>query len=284
MSALEATAPPTSPVATPLRLIIVEDDIAIYQTLKSLLQLRFPEILLVGHCETVREVASLVEALAPDILLMDIELKDGTAFEGLASVTRRSFDTIVMTAQRHIHFAQEAIRLGASDYLLKPFDTDDVIRAIENVVKQRLEAQLALQAPSTHRTSGSHQELHREPHREFHREPHREMHHERRVILTTNDKTTHVIECNNIVRLEASGKHTFVHLWDHSKLLVLQTLEKTAELVPHDQFYRVHRSHVINLERLHYARNGFAFLTNGDRVDVSSRIWTQFLKDVREFS
>jgi DNA-binding LytR/AlgR family response regulator len=307
-----------------IRLIIVEDDIDIYQLLKSFLRLRFPDILLVGHCETVEEVTNLVSSQAPDVLFLDIELKDGTAFEGLANVANKSFDIIVMTAQSQFHFAQEALRLGAADYLLKPFDTEKVFETLTRVVAKRKQQQResqkpvsmsfanhsmdyeylpvqAMQQPASpamntapHPTlypvtrSTAHSVAHSTAHSAIHPATpsttslHLSAPSERRVVLTTQDKTVHVIECKDIVRLEAAGKHTTVHLLNHAKLYLAQTLEKASELVPAETFYRVHRSHVINLECLQSAKNGFAFLTNGDRVDVSSRVWSQFLKEIRQ--
>ncbi len=282
------------------RLIIIEDDISIYQLLKSFLHLRFPEILIVGHCETVHEVSSLVSTQNPDILLMDIALQDGTAFEGLAAISNRGFDIIVMTAQAEFYFAQEAIRHGAADYLLKPFDPHQVTKAIEKVLAKRSQSAAQISTDTVQQASATPVEpsqmtslssglLSGQPKQTLPSSlayTQNNTASERRIVVTTHDgtKTTHVLECSSIVRLDAAGKHTFVHLLNHNKLLIPQTLEKAADMLPADMFYRVHRSHIINLGCLKYARDGFAFLANGDRVDVSSRIWVQFLRHIRQIS
>ena len=103
------------------RVIIVEDDIIIYKSIKSIISKRFPSVRIVGHCESVQEVIHLVGKEKPDIVLLDIHVRGGTSFQGLAAIPERNFDIIVMSAQAEFRFAQEAIRYGASEYLVKPF-------------------------------------------------------------------------------------------------------------------------------------------------------------------
>lgn len=119
------------------RLVIVEDDTMIYKTLKHIIGRHFPNVHIVGHCVSVVEFVSLVGAEKPDIVLLDIQLRGGTSFQGLAELQERNFDSIVMSAQAQFHYAQEAMRYGASEYLVKPFLPEDLIVALEVVIAKR---------------------------------------------------------------------------------------------------------------------------------------------------
>jgi two-component system LytT family response regulator len=124
----------------PLRLVIVEDDLVHYRILKRIVNTQFPHLSIVGHCESVQELKTHIAGGKPDILLMDIQVRGGTAFEALKDLAECCFDTIVLSAQHDFRYAQEALRLGASDYIPKPYNAEDVIAALQKVIAKRTSA------------------------------------------------------------------------------------------------------------------------------------------------
>ena len=117
--------------APPLRLVIVEDDLDHYKILKRIVSTQFPHLSIVGHCESVQELRAHIASEKPDIVLLDIQVRGGCALETLATMTERHFDFIVISAQRQFRYAQEAIRLGATHYLPKPYKRHDLVTALQ---------------------------------------------------------------------------------------------------------------------------------------------------------
>jgi YesN/AraC family two-component response regulator len=131
------------------RLIIVEDDFVIYKTLKFIITKHFPMIRIVGHCESVEEVVTLVGMEKPDIVLLDIQLRGGTSFQALETLQNEEFAIIVMSAQADFYFAQEAMKFGASKYLVKPFEPEQMLEALEYVIAKRRRKTQAQHANTT---------------------------------------------------------------------------------------------------------------------------------------
>lgn len=120
----------------PLRLIIAEDDILHYKMLKRIVQAEFPHLRIVGHCASVQELGECILAETPDILLADVQIHGGTVFDALRKVEENpdSCHTIILSAQSDFRYTQAALRLGATDYLTKPYNAEDVIVALQKVI------------------------------------------------------------------------------------------------------------------------------------------------------
>src|SRR5688500_12697155 len=121
---------PVSNPSSPLRVLIVEDQIAIRQDLEDFLQQQ-PGITVVGACGSVNNARTMIHFELPDLVLLDIQLPDGTGFDLLDHTFPAYTKVIFLTA--HQEYAIRAIRLGAIDYLLKPFDEQELREALQRV-------------------------------------------------------------------------------------------------------------------------------------------------------
>ena len=123
-----------------MRVLIVEDDVAIRKGLESAVRDLGSQPKSVG---TVGEAGRVVEEFDPEVLIVDVHLPDGDGIEVLraAREAKPDRDGIVLTGQASIDSAVEALRAGASDYLMKP------LRAAQlEVVFQRLAARRTLES------------------------------------------------------------------------------------------------------------------------------------------
>src|SRR5271170_3103371 len=127
------TLTPSSEMSTPFQVLVVEDDPVIQQLLRSF----FPEALYrLSIAGTGQKALDLLEAFPFDLLLCDLRLPDLHGMEVLRRV-KKKFQTlpfIVMTADQSPSFAVEALKMGAEDYLLKPFDTKALFHAVETAL------------------------------------------------------------------------------------------------------------------------------------------------------
>ena len=206
-----------------LRIFLVDDEPPCREALRAFLQAGCPEAVLVGEAASVTEAAALLPEAAPDLLLLDVQLVDGTGFDLLDRFPKPGFRVIFTTA--FDEFALRAFKYSAVDYLLKPVDPEDLIAAVRRAelpgdpaVYQRQLEQLR------HNTAT----------RTFDR-----------ITLNTGDGLLFT-RPDEMVRLEARGNYTLVFLENGERHLAAQPLIVFEEILPCPPFFRAHQSHLVN--------------------------------------
>ncbi|HLB01936.1 MAG TPA: sigma-54 dependent transcriptional regulator [Nitrospiria bacterium] len=114
------------------RILIVDDEVSVRESLRFILKDQYKILL----AETAREALTLFEREGPHLILLDIILPE---MDGIAVLKRiRELDTtipiIMLTATRMVKTAVEAMKLGATDYLSKPFDIEELKLVIEKAI------------------------------------------------------------------------------------------------------------------------------------------------------
>ena len=116
------------------RLLIIEDDHFMAHLAHQIITQSFDNITVLGICNSIYEAKKKIEIVHPDILLLDVELSDGKAFDLLRSINCKNIKIIFMSA--HEEYALEAISFSAIDFITKPFDVNDLIGAIEKAQEE----------------------------------------------------------------------------------------------------------------------------------------------------
>lgn len=231
-----------------LKAVIIDDIELACQTLKKDLALYCPEVTVIGEADGVVSGARLLKTVKPNVLFLDIELKDGVGFDLLEILDDISFKIIFTTAS-DAH-AIKAFRHAAVDYLLKPIDPDELKVAIEKVKQgfsQNAQFSVLLENNKNKVTT--------------------------KIALHTHDKI-HVVNISDIVRCEANVNYTEFNLVGSKKILVTKTLKDFEELLKEHHFYRVHQSHLINtkfIKEFIKTDGGHLMMNDGTTVPVSSR-------------
>lgn len=122
-----------------MRILIVDDERLVRFSLRSMLEESGPGRFEVVEASNGAEMIRSFEEVVPDVALVDIKMPgmDGlTAIETIDEEQRKRTAWVILTAQQTFDAAQRAIRLGASDYLLKPVDPDSLLRVVENLEEQ----------------------------------------------------------------------------------------------------------------------------------------------------
>ena len=115
-----------------MRTIIIDDEKQIREGLKILLS-QIKQVTIVGEATTLTEGREIIERLQPDLVLLDIQLKNQTGFNMLESLSRIDFKLIFITAYNE--YALKAFKYNAFDYLLKPVDPEELYLTIERLEK-----------------------------------------------------------------------------------------------------------------------------------------------------
>ncbi|MBE0648966.1 MAG: response regulator [Bacteroidales bacterium] len=111
-----------------LRTLIIDDEAHSRDTLRKLLELNCPQIFVAGEAASVAEGIKEISTLHPDLILLDINLKDGTGFDLLHALPAIDFKVIFISASDK-HTIQ-AFRLSGVEYLLKPVNPEELIAAV----------------------------------------------------------------------------------------------------------------------------------------------------------
>ncbi|GAB6010898.1 LytR/AlgR family response regulator transcription factor [Viscerimonas tarda] len=116
-----------------MKVLIVEDETAAYENLKSIIAEIDPSVEFFGHTESVvQTVRWLGNNPAPDLIFMDIHLSDGSAFNIFSAIV---IETPVVFTTAYDEYAIDAFKVNSIDYLLKPIELDAVAYALEKFRK-----------------------------------------------------------------------------------------------------------------------------------------------------
>lgn len=236
--------------------IIIEDELDAQHLLSKIIDEYCPDINVSGCASNVQDGISLIESLDPDIVFLDIQLGERTGFQLLDSLSNKSFKLIITTAYQE--FALKAFKYEAIDYVLKPYSPKSILLAISKVQKQtidnevykRLESLLSEQKKSS------------------------------KISLPTTEGYTMVCT-EDIVHVAADRSYSHVHLASKKKLMISRSLKEIEALLPSSIFFRLHTSHLINLDHLDMYNKedgGYAVMTDGSQVPVARRRKTEFLE------
>jgi two-component system LytT family response regulator len=230
-----------------IRVVIIDDEPAIRKDTQSLMQQQ-PGFVVVGMCGSVQEANIIIPATQPDLLLLDIQLPDGTGFDILQSL-QTPCKVIFITAY-HDH-ALRAIKYGALDYLLKPLDKEELETALAKLGQSNV-AQPQQDQLSIARQSFQQGAL-----------PNR--------IVLRSQQYLQVVPFEEIMYCQSDAGYTTFFLTGNRKIVVSKSIKEYEELLP-AYFMRPHQSYLVNhhfIDRYH--KDGYLVLRNDTEIPVSTR-------------
>lgn len=233
-----------------IKVVIIEDEPAIRNEITYLLQQEI-DVQLMGWSDHVDAAKQLITALEPDILLLDIQLRDGTAFDLLNTLEIIPQNIIFITAYNH--FAIKAIKYGALDYLLKPVDQIELKEAIDRYRRRKNENPQWMQQLSLAQHT---MENNRLP--------------ENIALNAVNN--IRIIPVNDILYCKGDGPYTHFFLQNNKKELASKPLKHFEELLPLPYFLRTHQSYLVNRKYISGVnRSECLVLENKEEIPISLR-------------
>jgi len=237
-----------------MRILIIEDELPAAERAKQILSEIDPNMNVLQVCNTIESsVKWLKTNPAPDLILMDIELRDGRSFEIFGRVPISS-PVVFITA--YDEFAIKAIKFSALDYLLKPIDRDELTLAIQKIKNISEKKNTIPSDYSVLHQFASIISAGRIPKR----------------IAVNNMNTTLFVDIDEIIHLEADSNYTKIFLTNDKKIISSKTLKEYEELLSGLSFLRVHSAHLINLafvEKYIKGDGGTLVMKDGSNIEVS---------------
>ena len=243
-----------------MKALIIEDEHKSREMLFEILKKYYPQVAILGLAKNVSEAIELVEKTKPNLLFLDISMPDGSGFDVLEKTLNHHYDIIFTTAtDKH---ALKAIKYSACDYLLKPIDLDELDTAIK-----RLEQKRASSLPNMENLQFLIQNLKRADDNYS------------KITLPTG-KAFEIVPVKDIIRCEADGSYTNFFLVGGKKLMVSASLKHYEDLLPENDFIRIHHHHLININhvvRFSKEDGGYAIMTDNSKLEISRRKKDTFL-------
>lgn len=242
-----------------LRAVLIDDELSSLQNLQQKLQEFCPAVKVAAAAHRPEDGILLINQYKPDVVFLDIEMPRMSGFKLLEELHDIDFEIIFITAYNH--YAIDAIRISAFDYLVKPVAIKELQTTVDRLLKQSQKKsgeKLEVLRKSLSGTKTQEQK-----------------------IAIPNVDGIEFLQIKNIIRIESSSNYSKLVLQNGQTILVAKLLKDFEDILLAYRFYRVHNSHLINLDYIKkYIRGdgGQVVMSNGDTIDVSRRKKDDFLK------
>lgn len=221
-----------------IRALIVDDEAVARRGLRGLLDSE-DDIEVVGECANGQEAISAIQSLQPDLVFLDVQMPGMTGFEVLRSVEPDK-DPAVIFVTAFDRYALSAFDVDAVDYLLKPF-TDERFREAVGRAKDQIRNTNILFRLNRH----LYDLLDRV---EARKDAGYRPRHLNRIPVKESGRVTFV-QAENIDWIEAADNYVCLHVKGRSHLL-RRTMTEMEKLLDPSQFLRIHRSRIVNIDRV----------------------------------
>lgn len=234
-----------------MKALIVEDEQQSKELLEGLLDRFCSDIEVIGWADSVPTAVEMIENLQPEIVFLDIDIKEGKGFDVLKAIPNRDFHVVFTTG--HDDYAIKAFRFSATDYLLKPIAPSDLRDAVSKI--------LEMKRPEADTTSALLGNLGQDTYET------------KKLVLSSLDGYD-ILDVKNIIYCKSDKSYTDIHTDNGKKYTVTKTIKEYDELLSDYQFMRVHQSYLVNINfisRMSKSDGGFLHLKDGSEIPVATR-------------
>lgn len=238
-----------------IKAIIVDDEIRGVKSIEALIRTSNLPIQVIGSAQSKKEAITLIESTKPNLVFLDVEMPPDTGFTLLDSFEKIDFKVIFVTAFQE--YAIKAFKYAAIDYLMKPVSVQDFKVAVERVIdleQQVLQLDILKNEIQSGKTS--------------------------KIVLPTAEMY-HIVAIHEIEYCRAEDNYTYFHFINGSSLLVSKSLKEYDDLLSEHQFFRVHKTFLINLmflDRIIKRDGGFAVMRSTTEIPISMRKKTELFQ------
>jgi two-component system LytT family response regulator len=265
-------------MSEPMRVVVADDEPLSRRRVLRLLRDHDDEVDVVAVCETGAQAVEAIRETRPDLVFLDVQMPEMDGFEVLERLGGDLPSVVFVTA--HDRYALRAFEVHALDYLLKPFDVDRFNRALERgrtqVVRraegapnrllgllEQLAADRGADAPVPRRRSLD-------------------------WVMVKSRGRVEFVRVSDVDWIEAEGNYVRLHAGKKS-WLIREKIGTLEERLDPEAFLRVHRSSIVQLDRvaeLHpmVAGDGILVLRDGTQVKLSRGYRRRLLERVPEYA
>jgi two-component system LytT family response regulator len=254
-----------------IKALIIDDEVIAIKNLKTIIDKNWSkEIEISGTAISTADAAHLIKEIQPEVLFLDIELRNENAFQFLEKMKPFSFEIIFVTA--YDEYALRALKLNALDYILKPISIEELEVAIG-----KLRQKLSLNVPKD-------QENYSEIGARYIDKANLD-----RIVLK-NTTSMKIVLLKNLFYIEAKRSYSCFHFMENGTpqtMLLSKPVSYFSDCLPQALFYRIHKSYIVNCSFI----SGFSIggdqylieLNDGTKLPLSRRKHGALQEFLKEF-
>lgn len=231
-----------------IKTIIIDDEKSGAEVLQLLLQQNCPTIQIIAIENSAEKGIKAIMDLKPNLVFLDIEMPTATGFDIIDATKDMTYEIVFTTAYEH--YAIKALKVRASDYLLKPIDLEELLQCVSNI-----EARISKSIFPSYMQENLLKVINNQ-----------------KKILFPTSEGVHILSSDEIMYLESESNYTKVYLKDGRKIVISKTLKNLEEQLKECHFLRVHSTYLVNLNEIEkYIKGdgGQLILKNKTSIPVS---------------
>ena len=243
-----------------LTAVIIDDENNALDLLKARLEKHCSDIQILACCNSGEKGIDAITKLKPDLVFLDIEMPGKNGFDVLNETKQLRYAVIFTTA--YDQFAIKAIKYAALDYLLKPIDIEELKEAVNKALQQKdqlpqLEKKIELLLSQLQHQSQAANKI---------------------AIPVGN--AIQFFAPDEIVRCESDSNYSSIFFANGKKVVLTKTLKEVEESFGGLSFYRIHNSHLVNLNHItQFSKaEGYVIMSDGTNVNISRNRKEEFME------
>jgi len=248
-----------------LKALIVDDEIASIKSLEILLSKFCKQVEVIGNAQSIDDATILVQKHKPDVVFLDIEMPSGTGFDFLERCPEINFDVIFITAYNN--YAVKAFKYSAIDYILKPIDIEELVKAVEKIYDQKKK-----EFNSSNKYNALFDNL-------------KELI-PQKLVVTSNGKYEYV-DLRNMVYVEQKENFIIFHNDNKSTLSIEDPIDSIEEQLLERNFFRIQQNCLINILKVSKVikMNGFCVeFVNGELLPIINTKRDELIQKLSEIN
>ncbi|MFN4084680.1 MAG: LytR/AlgR family response regulator transcription factor [Spirosomataceae bacterium] len=248
-----------------MKALLIEDEKRAQILWESRMQEACPEVTIVGMADDLPSGVKLIHKLQPDVVFLDIEMPQFSGLEILEFFPDEQVHFSIVFTTAYDHYAIEALKMSAVDYLLKPLSSQDLRDAMDRVIQKKAYQQASFASLKS-------------------------IWHQQKMptIAVPEGSVLHFLEPMDILFVKADNSYSEVHRQAGNKMVVSKSIKNFEEgLAFTGYFLRIHKSYLINLhhmDRYSKSEGGIVYMKGGAELPISVDKIQEFLSRVNKIS
>lgn len=226
-----------------IRCLAIDDEPLALQQIAGYIQ-KIPFLKLIAQCSSAFDAMIILESEKTDLMFVDINMPDLNGLDFVKSLGKKPM-LIFTTA--HSEYAIEGFKVDAIDYLLKPFYFSEFAKAVQKARKQF----------------------------EFHQKETEKLESNDDFLFIKSEYKMVRINFSDILYVEGMKEYVRIHLTGQKPVMALLSMKLLEEKLPGNRFMRVHRSYIVNLEKVSTVQR-FRIVFDNVRIPVSENYKEKF--------